>query len=254
MFFENLLREDRSVLELIDADYTFVNERLAKHYGIADIAGTEFRRVGLEGERRGLLGHGSILTSTSHAARTSPVLRGKWVMEVFLGSPPPPPPPDVPDLEETGSLVGGRFLTVRERMEEHRSNPACMSCHQVIDPLGLALENFDATGAWRIKDSGSPIESTGVLYDGTVMEGAAGLRAALLDRPEVFLSTFTQNLMAYALGRRVEYTDIPTVRNITRQAVADGYRISSLVLGVINSSAFKMSARDVTEVVPSARQ
>ena len=254
MFFENLLREDRSVLELIDADYTFVNERLAKHYGIADIAGTEFRRVGLEGERRGLLGHGSILTSTSHAARTSPVLRGKWVMEVFLGSPPPPPPPDVPDLDETGSVVGGRFLTVRERMEEHRSNPACMSCHQVIDPLGLALENFDATGAWRIKDNGSEVESTGVLYDGTVMEGAAGLRAALLGRPEVFLGTFTQNLMAYALGRRVEYTDIPTVRKIIRQAVADGYQISSLVLGVINSSAFKMGTRDVTEAVPSERQ
>ena len=181
-------------------------------------------------------------------------MRGKWVMEVFLGSPPPPPPPDVPDLDETGSVVGGRFLTVRERMEEHRSNPACMSCHQVIDPLGLALENFDATGAWRIKDNGSPVESTGVLYDGTVMEGAAGLRAALLERPEVFLGTFTQNLMAYALGRRVEYTDIPTVRKITRQAVADGYRISSLVLGVINSSAFKMGTRDVTEAVPSERQ
>ena len=248
MLFENLLLEDRSVLELIDADYTFMNERLAKHYGIADIAGTEFRRVELEGERRG------ILTSTSHAARTSPVMRGKWVMEVFLGSPPPPPPPDVPDLDETGSVVGGRFLTVRERMEEHRSNPACVSCHQVIDPLGLALENFDATGAWRIKDNGSPVESTGVLYDGTVMEGVSGLRAALLDRPEVFLGTFTQNLMAYALGRRVEYTDIPTVRKITRQAVADGYRISSLVLGVINSSAFKMSTRDVTEFVPSERQ
>jgi len=254
MFFENLLREDRSVLELIDADYTFVNERLAKHYGIADIAGTEFRRVTLEGERRGLLGHASILTSTSHAARTSPVLRGKWVMEVFLGSPPPPPPPDVPDLEETGSVSEGRFLTVRERMEEHRSNPACRSCHRVIDPLGLALENFDATGAWRIKDNGAPIESTGVLYDGTVMEGPSGLRAALLNRPEVFLTTFTENLMAYALGRRVEYYDMPTIRSITREAAGNGYRISTLVLGVVNSSAFQMSAREVTEVAPSARQ
>ena len=254
MFFENLLREDRSVLELIDADYTFVNERLAKHYGIADVAGTEFRRVTLEGERRGLLGHASILTSTSHAARTSPVLRGKWVMEVFLGSPPPPPPPDVPDLEETGSVSEGRFLTVRERMEEHRSNPACRSCHRVIDPLGLALENFDATGAWRIKDNGAPIESTGVLYDGTVMEGPSGLRAALLNRPEVFLTTFTENLMAYALGRRVEYYDMPTIRSITREAAGNGYRISTLVLGVVNSSAFQMSAREVTEVAPSARQ
>ena len=254
MFFENLLREDRSVLELIDADYTFVNERLAKHYGIGDVAGTEFRRVTLEGERRGLLGHASILTSTSHAARTSPVLRGKWVMEVFLGSPPPPPPPDVPDLEETGSVSEGRFLTVRERMEEHRSNPACRSCHRVIDPLGLALENFDATGAWRIKDNGAPIESTGVLYDGTVMEGPSGLRAALLNRPEVFLTTFTENLMAYALGRRVEYYDMPTIRSITREAAGNGYRISTLVLGVVNSSAFQMSAREVTEVAPSARQ
>ncbi len=268
MFFENLLREDRSVLELVDADYTFVNERLAKHYGIADVAGTEFRRVTLEGERRGLLGHASILTSTSHAARTSPVLRGKWVMEVFLGSPPPPPPPDVPDLEETDGVSDGRFLTVRERMEEHRSSPACMSCHRVIDPLGLALENFDATGAWRIKDSGAPIESTGVLYDGTVMEGPAGLRAALLNRPQVFLNTFTENLMAYALGRRVEYYDMPTIRSITRRAAGNGYRISTLVLGVVNSPAFQMSAREateaareaakgareVTEAVPSARQ
>ena len=254
MFFENLLREDRSVLELIDADYTFVNERLAKHYGIAGVAGTEFRRVTLEGERRGLLGHGSILTSTSHAARTSPVLRGKWVMEVFLGSPPPPPPPDVPDLEDTDSVSEGRFLTVRERMEEHRSNPACMSCHRVIDPLGLALENFDATGAWRIKDNGAPIESTGVLYDGTVMEGPAGLRAALLNRPEVFLNTFTENLMAYALGRRVEYYDMPTIRSITRAAAGNDYRISTLVLGVVNSPAFQMSAVEVTEVAPSARQ
>ena len=253
MFFENLVREDRSVLELVDADYTFVNERLAKHYRIADIAGTEFRRVTLEGERRGLLGHASILTLTSHAGRTSPVLRGKWVMEVFLGSPPPPPPPNVPDLEETDSVSGGRFLTVRERMEEHRSNPACMSCHRVIDPLGLVLENFDATGAWRIKDNGAPIESTGVLYDGTVMEGPAGLRAALLNRPEVFLSTFTENLMAYALGRRVEYYDMPTIRSITREAAGNGYRISTLVLGVVNSSAFQMSAREAAEAAPGAK-
>ena len=254
MFFENLLHEDRSVLELIDADYTFVNERLAKHYGIAGVAGTEFRRVSLDGQRRGLLGHGSILTSTSHAARTSPVLRGKWVMEVFLGSPPPPPPPDVPDLEQTDAVDGGRFLTVRERMEEHRSNPACMSCHLVIDPLGLALENFDATGAWRIKDSGAPIEATGILYDGTEMEGAAGLRDALLNRPQAFLSTFAENLMAYALGRRVEYYDMPTIRDITRRAAEDDYRISTLVLGVVNSPAFQMSAREVTEVDPSERQ
>ncbi len=251
LLFWNLLREDGSVLALIDADYTFVNERLAKHYGIPNVTGGEFRRVELPGDRRGLLGQGSILTSTSHASRTSPVLRGKWVMEVLLGSPPPPPPPDVPDLEETADVGSGRGLTVKERMEEHRANPACMSCHRVIDPLGLALENFDATGAWRIKDNGAPVDATGVLFDGTVMDGAEGLRAALLARPEAFLATFTENLMAYATGRRVEYYDMPTVRDILRRAGEEDYRLSSLVLGVVNSPAFRMSSLEATEALPA---
>ena len=166
--------------------------------------------------RRGLLGHGSMLLLTSVADRTSPVMRGKWIMEVLLGSPPPPPPPDVPALEQTGATVGGKLLSVRERMEEHRKNPACASCHRVIDPLGLALENFDVTGRWRIKDSGKPVDATGVMYDGTKLDGPATLRAALLGHKDVFLETFTENLMTYALGRRIEYYDMPTIRAIAR--------------------------------------
>ena len=167
LFFDSLVREDRSLLDLLTADYTFVNERLARHYGMPNVTGTEFQRVTVPDYRRGILGHGSVLVLTSVADRTSPVMRGKWVMEVLLGSPPPPPPPNVPALEETGAATNGRTLTVRERMEEHRKNPACTSCHRVIDPLGLTLENFDVTGRWRIKDNGLPVDSSGVLYDGT---------------------------------------------------------------------------------------
>jgi hypothetical protein len=241
LFFENLIREDRSVFELLTADYTFVNERLARHYGIPGVNGSRFRRVQLGDEsRRGLLGHGSILALTSVADRTSPVLRGKWVLEVLLGSPPPPPPPNVPDLAETKTVSGGKLLTVRERLEEHRSNPACTSCHQVIDPIGLALENFDVTGAWRIKDSGAPIDATGELYDGTPLDGPAGLRRALLKRSQTFIRTFTEYLMTFALGRRVEYYDMPTVRAIAREAAANDHRMSSFVLGVVRSPAFQM--------------
>ena len=185
------------MLELLTADYTFADERLARRYGILGVAGPSFRRVSLPDERRGLLGHASILTQTSHAARTSPVNHGKWVMEVFLGSPPPPPPAAVPDLEETEAAEEGRLLSVRERMEQHRADPACQSCHRVIDPIGLALENYDATGAWRIRDNGVPIAASGELYDGTVLNGVADLRDALLGRQEAFLRTFTENLMAY---------------------------------------------------------
>ncbi len=240
LFFDNLVREDRSVLELLTADYTFVNERLARHYGISGVAGPAFQRVDLPEQRRGLLGHASILTQTSHAARTSPVNRGKWVMEVFLGSPPPPPPPDVPELEATEGVEEGRLLSVRERMELHRADPACQSCHRVIDPIGLALEHFDATGAWRIRDNGVPIAASGELYDGTALNGAADLRRALLNRPQVFVGTFTENLMAYALGRRIEYYDMPTIRSITTRAAANNNRISTLILGVVNSAAFQM--------------
>ena len=246
LFFENLVREDASFFELLTADYTFVNEQLAKHYGIPGISGTDFQRVQLSaGERRGLLGHGSILLLTSHADRTSPVLRGKWVMEVLLGTPPPPPPPDIPDLEATDAAKDGRFLTVRERMEIHRSNPACRSCHRVIDPIGLALENFDVTGGWRIKDQGRLVDSTGELYDGTPITSASDLRAALLKRPDSLVRTFTQNLMAYALGRRIDYYDMPTVRDIGRKAAAKDYRMTEFILGVVNSPAFQMSQVEV---------
>ena len=241
LFFDSIVREDRSVLDLLTADYTYVNERIAKHYGIANVTGSAFRRVTVPDYRRGLLGHGSVLVLTSVADRTSPVMRGKWVMEVLLGSP-PPPPPNVPALEATNAAAAGKLLSTRERMEEHRKNPACASCHRVIDPIGLALDNFDPTGKWRIKDNEVPVDSTGVLYDGTKLEGPAGLRDALLTHQDVFLQTFTENLMTYALGRRVEYYDMPTVRAIVRDAAQHDYRLSSFVLGIVNSPAFRMRA------------
>jgi hypothetical protein len=242
LFFNSLVREDRSVLDLITADYTFVNERLAKHYGIPNVMGNAFERVRLPNEnRRGILGQGSILLLTSVADRTSPVLRGKWVMEVLLGTPPPPPPPNVPALEETSGVKNAKVLSVRERLEEHRNNPNCRSCHRVIDPLGLALENYDVTGQWRIKDNGVPIDPTGELYDGTKLDGPAALRQALLKRSDVLLRTFTESLMTYALGRPVEYYDMPAIRAIVRDAARHDNRISSFILGVVNSAAFRMS-------------
>ena len=247
LFFENLIREDRSVLELLTADYTFVNERLATHYQVPNVTGAEFRRVALEGvnaNRRGILGQGSILTLTSVANRTSPVQRGKWVMEVLLGSPPPPPPPNVPALEETKAVAQDRVLTIRERMEEHRKNPACTSCHTVIDPIGLALENFDVTGAWRTKDGGASVDASGELYDGTPIDGPLGLRDALLHRSDAFILSFTESLMTYALGRRVEYYDMPAVRKIVRDAAANDHRMSSYILGVVASAPFRMSRAD----------
>jgi len=242
LLFNSIVREDRDVLNLLTADYTFVNERLARHYGIPNISGPEFRKVTLADEnRRGLLGQGSILTMTSVADRTSPVLRGKWVLEVLFGMPPPPPPPDVPLLEETKGTQGLRQLTVRERLEEHRKNPQCRSCHRVMDPIGLALENFDVTGMWRTRDGLSLVDPSGQLYDGSVLNGPAGLRAALLKRRETVLRNFTENLMAYALGRRVEYYDMPTIRKIVRDAESNQDRFSSYVLGVVESQAFRMS-------------
>ena len=255
LFFDSLVREDRSLLDLLTADYTFVNERLARHYGLPNITGTEFQRVTVPDYRRGILGHGSVLVQTSVADRTSPVMRGKWVMEVLLGSPPPPPPPNVPALEETGAATNGRTLTVRERMEEHRKNPACTSCHRVIDPLGLTLENFDVTGRWRIKDNGHPVDSSGVLYDGTQMEGPAGLRAALIKNKDPFLLSFTESLMTYALGRRLDATDMPAVRRVIRAAAARDYRMSAFVLAVAESAAFQMNTAVPTETTapPAAR-
>ena len=242
LFFDHLVRNDRPLLELFTADYTIANERLARHYGIPGVAGSRFRKVKyVNPERRGVLGHGSVLTLTSHAGRTSPVLRGKWVMEVLLGTPPPPPPPDVPELEEE-AVEDGRFLTVRERMEMHRANPACTSCHRMIDPIGLALENFGVAGAWRIKDHGVPVDAAGELYDGTPLASPTDLRRALLKRPEPLIRTFTENLMAYALGRRLEHYDMPTVRRIARSAAAEEYRVSAFILGVASSDAFRMKA------------
>ncbi|MGH9347619.1 MAG: DUF1592 domain-containing protein [Vicinamibacterales bacterium] len=241
LFFSSLVREDRSFLDLLTADYSYVNERVARHYGIPNVAGHAFRRVQLPDNRRGILGHASMLMLTSVADRTSPVNRGKWVMEVLLGSPPPPPPPNVPAFEDTRAAVAGKLLTVRERMEEHRRNPACTSCHRVIDPLGLALENYDVTGAWRIKDSGVPVDPSGDLYDGTKMDGPAGLRQALLKRKDVLLLSFTESLMTYAVGRRMEHVDMPAVRAIVRDAAKQGYRMSAFILGVVNSAPFQMS-------------
>ncbi len=245
LFFDSIVRDDRPVTELLTADYSFVNERLAKHYGIPNVMGGAFQRVTLPPYRRGLLGQGSILTLTSVADRTSPVQRGKWVMEVLLASPPPPPPPNVPALDDSVKAnEGGRLLSTRERMEEHRKNPACTSCHKVIDPLGLALENFDVTGAWRIKDNEVPVDVVGDLYDGTRMDGPAGLRAALLKHSDVFLTGFTESLMTYALGRRIEHTDMPTIRNIVRESGKSNNRMSAFVMGVVSSPAFKMGTTD----------
>jgi mono/diheme cytochrome c family protein len=243
LFFASLVREDRSMLDLLNADYTYVNERLARHYGFPNVTGPEFRRVSLPPTRRGVLTQGSILMMTSVADRTSPVQRGKWVMQVMLGSPPPPPPPNVPALEETGGSRDGRMLSVRERMEEHRKNPACTSCHRVIDPLGLALEHFDVTGQYRIKDNGVPIDAVGTLYDGSEMNGADGLRQALLKYKDAMLASFTESLMTYALGRHVEAYDMPTVRGIQREATRQDYKLSAFVLGVVKSQPFRMMSR-----------
>ena len=241
LFFYDLVREDKSFLELFSADYTFVNERLARHYGIPGVSGNHFRRVDyLEDQRRGLLGQGSVLVLTSMANRTSPVLRGKWVMEVLLGTPPPPPPPGVPDLDETGTVSDGKFLTTRERMELHRESPACSSCHSLMDPIGLALDNYDVTGRWRLRENGNPIDTRGDFYDGTPVSEPVELINALLKRPIPLVRNFTENLMAYALGRRVEHYDQPVVREISKNAEKDDYRLSSFIMGIIQSDAFQM--------------
>ena len=251
-FFNALMREDGTLRDFLTADYSYMNERLARHYGIPGVAGEHFRRVRYtEDDRRGILGHGSVLTLTSHANRTSPVLRGKWVMEVLLGTPPPPPPPDVPELDATAEAAEGRFLTVRERLEQHRASPTCNSCHRFIDPIGIALENFDVTGTWRVRDTGTPVETLGELYDGTPLDGPGDLRAALLRRPESLVRNFTENLMAYALGRRIEYYDMPVVRRVARAAGEQDYRLSAFVREVVRSQPFRMSAGAVTVEDPA---
>jgi hypothetical protein len=240
LLFHHLVQEDRSFLELYSADYSFMNERLARHYGIPGVYGDEFRRVDYPNDqRRGILGHGSILTQTSLGNRTSPVLRGKWVVEVLVGTPPPPPPAGVPDLEETAGAKDGEVLTTRRRMEMHRANPICAACHKVMDPIGLALDNFDVTGRWRIRENDAPLDTRSTFYDGTEISTPADLSAALLKRPIPLVREFTGNLMAYALGRRLEYYDQPVVRAIVADAERDVYRMKSLILGVILSDAFR---------------
>jgi cytochrome c5 len=246
LLLENVLLGDRSVLELLNANYTFVNERLARHYGIPDVYGDQFRRVTVtDGIRGGLLGQGSILTLTSYPTRTSPVVRGKWILETLLGSPPPPPPPDVPALPEAEGA--GKVLTMRERLSEHRKNPACGSCHARMDPLGFALENFDATGKWRTVESTgpadksrNPIDASGQLADGTTFDGAKGLRAVLLEHSGEFVYRMTERLLTYALGRGSEWYDAPAIRAAVSEAKKDDYRFSSLLMGIVQSPPFQM--------------
>jgi hypothetical protein len=239
LFVGSIIREDRSVVDLLNADYTYVNERLARHYGIRNVYGSHFRRVAVQQEaRRGLLGQGSILTVTSYPNRTSPVLRGKWVLENILGTPPPAPPPNVPDLEE--NHPGEEARSLRARLEAHRRNPTCASCHRVMDPLGLALENFDGLGQWREKEPGGAINPRGQLADGTPIDGPVALRRAVLDRREMFVRAFTEKLMTYALGRGIEREDKPLVRKVARDAAARDYRWSAIVLGIVRSAPFQM--------------
>ena len=241
LFVTTQLREDRSVLDLLRANYTYVNERLARFYGIPNVYGSHFRRVTVTDEsRRGLLGHGSILTVTSYSTRTSPVLRGKWLLENILGAPPPPPPPNVPDLDLVKSGAGEAPRSVRQRLEEHRKSPACASCHAVMDPLGFALENFDGIGKWRTRDEGQTIDSSGRLLDGTKFSGVAEFRNVLLTQGDAFARTVTEKLMTYALGRELHYYDMPAVRAIVRDAARDDYRWSSLIVGVVRSLPFQM--------------
>jgi hypothetical protein len=245
LLFEGLVREDRSFLELISADYTYLNERLARHYGIPGIAGDDFRRVAYpDDSRRGILGHGSVLLSTSMSARTSPVLRGKWVMEALMGTPPPPPPPNIPAFDDTKSAAGGRRLTTRERLEMHRENPTCHSCHRFMDPIGLALDGYDVTGRVRTRENGVPLDTHGTYYDGTEVSTPRELIEVLLKRPIPLVRSFTANLLAYAIGRRVEYFDQPAIRAIARKAEANGYRMTSFILGVVESDPFQRVKSD----------
>jgi hypothetical protein len=245
MFFDSIVREDRNILDLMTADYTFLNERLARHYGIPNIYGSRFQRVKLNDDaRKGLLGKGAVLMVTSHTDRTSPVVRGKWILENLLGAPPPAPPANVPPLNENPQRAG-KILTMRERMEEHRANPVCANCHVLMDPIGLAMENFDAVGAWRTRDGssvtnlGTPIDASGQLIDGTKVDGVVALRKALLKNPEIFAGTLAEKLMIYALGRGLGHYDMPTVRSIVRESAAQEFRFSSFIIGIVKSTPFQ---------------
>jgi hypothetical protein len=253
LFVASQIVEDRSIVDLLSANYTFVNERLARHYGIPGIYGSRFRRVALPNaeQRGGLLGHGSLLTVTSYPNRTSPVLRGKFLLENILGAPPPPPPPDVPSLPERGE--GGKLASVRDRLEAHRKNPTCAVCHSQMDPLGFALENFDAIGTWRtVSEDRSPIDASAGMPNGTRFTGLEGLRTELLNRKEQFVRTVTEKLLMYALGRPVEYYDLPVTRRIVRSAAPTDYRWSAIVEGVVTSAPFQMRKSDPGEPDPSA--
>src|SRR4030095_13029421 len=253
MLFESVMREVRNILDFLNADYTFINDRLARHYGIPNIYGSPFRRVTRGPEfdyRRGLLGQGSILSITSLGERTSPVKRGVWVLENILGTPPPEPPPNVPPLEQTEEP--GRVLTLREKMTLHRTNEPCASCHRIMDPIGFALENFDADAKFRRKDNGeggSPIDAAAQLYDGTMINGPSGLREALLKYSPQFVRMLTEKLMTYGLGRGVEYFDMPVVRSIVRDAGAQNNRFSAIVLGIVKSAPFQMRMKAGGEIV-----
>jgi Protein of unknown function (DUF1592)/Protein of unknown function (DUF1588)/Protein of unknown function (DUF1585)/Protein of unknown function (DUF1587)/Protein of unknown function (DUF1595) len=250
LFLDSILRGNHSVLDLMTANYTFVNERLAKHYGIPNVEGTYFRRITFPADspRGGLLGQGSILTLTSYATRTSPVLRGKWILENILSSPPPPPPPNVPALK-TEANDSGKPLTMRQAMVAHRANPVCASCHARMDPIGFAMDNFDAVGRWRDTDAGQAIDASGVLPEGTKFSGVAELKKALLRNPEQFVDTITEKLLMYAIARNVQYYDRPAIRAIVRQAAASNYTLASLVLGVVKSAPFQMRKSQPEEPV-----
>jgi len=241
LLFSSVVTEDRSVLDLLTADYTFLNERLARHYGVAGIYGSQFRRVPVTApERQGLLGQGAILALTSHAERTSPVVRGKWILENLLGQSVPPPPANVPQLKEKQD--GEKPRTMREQMAEHRANPVCAACHKTLDPIGFAMENFDAVGAWRTQDSGLKIDATGELADGMKIDGVNELRKALLRDPSMFASTVTTKLMTYALGRGLDYRDMPSLRAIVHDAAPANYKFGDLLLGIVRSPQFQMSS------------
>ena len=248
LLFQHLVKENRSLLELFDADYTFLNERLAKHYGIEGVSGDEFRRVEYPNDQRrqGVLSHGSVLQLTSMSERTSPVLRGKWVMEVLMGTPPPPPPPNVPAFEASAPAAGGRRLTTRERMAAHSRSPVCASCHNFIDPIGLALDNFDAVGKWRVRENKASLDTRGIFYDGTPISNPSELIDVMLKRPVPLVRNFTERLMSFAIGRPVTYLDQPTIRGIAGAAESNDYRVPSLIMGIVKSDLFQMRQAQTT--------
>jgi hypothetical protein len=254
MFFESIIREDRSVIDLLNGNFTFVNERLARQYGIPNVYGSQFRRVTLDGDldvRRGLLGKGSLELVTSISDRTSPVQRGKWVLMNLLGTIPPDPPPNVPALKSSGDKAGAE-QTMRQRMEEHRANPACASCHKMMDPIGFALENFDGIGTWRTSDAGQKVNAAGQLVDGTKINGVVDLREALVRYSPQFVRTFTEKLMTYAMGRGVENDDMPVVRSIVHEAERNNMRMSSIILGIVKSEPFQMNRKPETSAKVAA--